>query len=369
MKLLQLILVAALISPPLLGAEREGMFSKISPGLWNSFLFYNKENGAWEETSITLTYFENLFQPFLQFDPHPKLRFRVGAGLVVPMNQTEKVRRVYPFVQSRITLGGEKSFLDLGSLDTVHDFPAPILDPLTSLVPQIRLGDSTQVPITYETFPKTGKFTHGLYEYGVSYRWNGTGELYLNWQLPDTTNHRERFDIGLTQRGEVLGLPLYFAAHYWHNGGHENPHPVEITENYTGAFGLRNDTFNALVVGSLFYPDRSKGYLTKSGSALYFDYKFPIANWYLQPVLFISDELRNRANRFISIEGDPFFRVPFYAGLNVGARWELFEGCNLDLRFINGVFQRDASEGFRPTRPRYDQMIRLQLYYLFGEEG
>ena len=101
MKLLVLILTAVFLSPPALAAaQREGMFSKITPGLWNSFLFYNKENGAWEETTITITYFENLFQPFLQFDPNPQLRFRLGAGLVVPMNQSERVRAIYPYIQS-----------------------------------------------------------------------------------------------------------------------------------------------------------------------------------------------------------------------------------------------------------------------------
>ncbi len=375
MKLFALVASLSIAHSSASHAAEPGPFSKLKPGLWNSFLLYNKENGAWEETTITLTYFENLFQPFLQFDPNDKLRFRVGAGLLVPMNQEEKIRRAYPYVQSRLFLTSD-SIMDLGSLDTVHDLPGPLLDPLIAILPQIRLGDSTQIPITYESFPITGAHSHGLYEYGISYRWgsrwdpksDGSGEVYLNWQLPDTGNHRERFDIGLSVRRETVGLPLYFAAHYWHNGGHENPHLVEITENYTAAFGLRTNHYNALIVGSLFFPDRAKEALTQSGAALYFDYKFSLGNWYLQPVLFISDELRNKANKYISIEGDPFFRVPFYGGLNVGASWELFSQCKFDLNFINGFFQRSANEAFNPTKTRYDQMVRLQLHYLFGEE-
>jgi len=349
----------------------DSFWSHVKPGLWNSFLFYNKENGAWEETSITLTYFENLFQPFLEFNLGDKARFRAGAGLLVGMNQEEKVRKAYPFVQSRIFLSEESTF-DMGSLDPVHDFPAPILDPLTALTPQIRLGDSTQVPITYESFPYTGKHSHGLYEYGVAYRWggegDGRGELYMNWQLPDTVNHRERFDIGFTMRKALIGLPWYAGVHYWHNGGHENPHPVEITENYQVAFGLRTDTFNFLALGSLFIPDRSKSYLTKTGAAIYADYRLMWGDWFFQPVLFISDELRNRANQYVSIEGDPFFRVPFYAGLNLGTQWEVWKHCTLDLRFVNGFFQRSAAEGFRPTKARYDQMLRFQINYLFGKD-
>ncbi len=356
-----------------IGAEKSedsSIFSKLKPGFWNSFLLYNKENTAWEQTSITITYFESIIQPFLQYDIEDKVRFRAGAGLVIPMNQEQRLRSAYPFLQSRIFLSKE-STLELGSLTASHDFPAPILDPLTSLLPQIRLGDSTQVPINYETYPITGKLSHGLYEYGMSYRFGGEaqsrGELYINWQLQDSTNHRERFDVGLTNREEIASLPLYFAAHYWHNGGHENSHPIEITENYTAAIGLRTDRFNALALGSLFFGDRGQPSTARAGTALYFDYKIDWGKWFFQPALFISDELRNRSNKYISVEGDPFFRVPFYVGLNIGRRWEIWKQCALDLRFVNGMFQRFAFEKFNPfANFRYDQMVHFNFTYVFG---
>ncbi len=384
MKMLALILLVGLVmGTPALSAENgfEAFAKQVKPGVYNNFFFYNKENGAWEQTTITLTYFENLIQPFLEWELGDKARFRGGAGMLVGINQEEKIRKAYPYIQSRIFLGGTDT-LDLGSLDSPHDFPGPILDPLIQMTPNIRLGDSTQVPINYESFPYTGKHSHGMYEYGVAYRWDwpksisdkggepgdSRGELYMNWQLPDTTNHRERFDIGFSLRKPLLGLPWYVAAHYWHNGGHENPHPVEITENYTAAFGLRNDTFNLLALGSMFIPDRSKANLNKNGLALYADYRLMWGQWFFQPMVFISDELRNKANQYISIEGDPFFRVPFYAGVNFGTQWELWKNCLLELRFVNGFFQRLASDGFKPTKARYDQMLRFQIQYVFGKD-
>lgn len=195
------------------------------------------------------------------------------------------------------------------------------------------------------------------------------GELYINWHLPDTENHRERFDIGLIERKLVSGAPWYLGVHYWHNGGHENPHVVSITENYTMGIGLRDDDFSALVLGSLFLPNRDGGGKIIGGSALYFDYTYRLGAWKFQPLLFISDELRNRANRFISIEGDPFFRVPFYLGLNIGATWKVVPECSIDFGLVNGFFQASAAQEFNPNKLRYDQMLAVKMTYLFDKDS
>lgn len=345
-------------------------YPRLRPGFFNSFYAYNGENHAWEQTRITITYLEDLFQPYAELDVSERLKFRAGVGMVIPLNQEQKIRAYYPYVQSRVQFDGWS--LEVGSLDGNHDYPAPLLDPLVNLVPQIRLGSSDQVPINYETFPETGKYTHGLYEYGMAFRWGSDverGELYINWHLPDTANHRERFDIGLIERREALGLPWYLGVHYWHNGGHENPHVVSITENYTMGAGFRNDDFSALLLGSLFFPDRDGGGRVIGGSALYFDYTFRSGGWRLQPMLFISDEFRNSANRFISIEGDPFFRVPFYLGFNAGATWQIVPECSLDFGLVNGFFQRTVNEKFNPSKLRYDQMLSVKLRYLFDKES
>lgn len=348
----------------------QGRYPRWRPGFWNSFYAYNGENHAWEQTRITITYLEDLFQPYAEFELSEMLRFRAGAGLVIPMNQEQKIRAFYPYVQTQFQFPGWS--MTLGSLEGNHDYPAPLLDPLVSLVPQIRLGSSDQVPIDYENFPETGKYTHGVYEYGLQFRWGNTslerGELYVNWHLPDTSNHRERFDIGLIERKLAAGLPWYLGIHYWHNGGHENSHAVSITENYTMGVGLRDDNFSALLLGSLFLPNRDGGGKIIGGSALYFDYTYRIGAWKLQPILFVSDEFRNQANRFISIEGDPFFRVPFYVGLNVGATWKIVPECAIDFGLVNGFFQPTVMQEFNPNKLRYDQMLAVKVKYFFDKD-
>ncbi|MCB0416677.1 MAG: hypothetical protein H6617_03755 [Bdellovibrionaceae bacterium] len=330
--------------------------------IYNSGYAYNGENDAWAETRVTLTYFENLFEPTLLFDINPEIAFKVGAGLLIPFDQEQKVSRYYPVVQTK--LKRHTWSFELGSLDGHHNYPAPLLDPLTTLVPQIRLGGINQIPVVNETFP-TGKHTHGRYEYGFSLKWFDTdadGELYFNWQLPDNTNHRERFDVGLIQNAARSSFPYYMGLHYWHNGGHENPHPIEITENYTLGLGLKNDTYTALYLASYLIPDRSQSQNNVFGHALYFAYRWWVWGWQIMPQLFVSDELRVAANRFVSVEGDPFFRVPLYIGLNITKEWQIVEALQIKLSFVNGFYQTDRSK-FNPKIARYDQMVRLDFMY------
>ncbi|MCB0404690.1 MAG: hypothetical protein KDD51_07865, partial [Bdellovibrionales bacterium] len=61
--------------------------------LYNSGYAYNGENDAWAETRVTLTYFENLFEPTLLVDINPEIAFKVGAGLLIPFDQEQKVSR------------------------------------------------------------------------------------------------------------------------------------------------------------------------------------------------------------------------------------------------------------------------------------
>jgi len=332
----------------------------------NSAYAYNGENGAWEQTRGTLTYFEDLLQPYLFVALNETLHFKAGAGLLLPFNQEQKIVEAYPYVQTKINF--EHSSFEIGSLEGRHNFPPPILDPLVNLTPRIRVNNTTQVPINYETFPK-GIFSHGLYEYGISYRWFEEvveGEIYINWQLPDTTNHRERFDAGLINTYTWAGLPLYVGIHYWHNGGHENPHPIEVTENYTAAAGLRNKTFSVLYLASYYLPNRSGGAPNTFGQAVYGEYNLELGRqWVLTPSLFVSDELITKSHNYFSVEGDPFFRVPFYLGMNVHKTWPIFKGTDIKVGLVNGLFLPMATSPFSSLNVRYDQMIKVDFKYAF----
>lgn len=334
-------------------------------GLKNWAYAYNAENDSdWEKTRTTMTYFEDVFQPTATLVLNSNVSLTFGVGFYVPFNQEEKLLNYYPVVSTVLDFDAVR--VTLGTLDPDHDLPAPILDPLAKMTPQIRVISESQVPIDYEAYPVTGLFSHGMYEYGLAVNWDviGTGELYMNWQLPDTTNHRERFDVGLAHRFE---FPLYTAVHYWHNGGHEHPHPVTITENYVAAAGIRTDKLNALYLASYFLPDRDvHPELNTFGQGLYFSYQFDLLKWTLQPELFVSSEFLWTNQQYISIEGDPFYRVPFYAGLNISRRWQLHEAFEVEVAFVNGIYIADRDHPGN-VGVRYDQKLWTYLDYRFGE--
>jgi hypothetical protein len=177
--------------------------------------------------------------------------------------------------------------------------------------------------------------------------------------LPDTAQHRERFDVGLIHRS-TTSIPFYVAGHYWHNGGHENPHTVAVTENYTFAAGLRTDDYSALYLGALFCPDRSQENLNVFGHALFFEYNLRLGNWVFQPQVFITSQYipSLSTQRFVSIEGDPFYRIPLYLGFNFYRTWKIYKDLELKLGFVNGMFANTVGSSLSP---RYDQMIRIDF--------
>lgn len=332
--------------------------------LANSAYIYNGENGSyWEETRTTITYLENLLEPSLEIIGDG-FRFQAGAGLLFPFNQEQKLISWYPLLRTTLHFNYWK--LVLGSLEGRHNLPAPLLDPLTSLTPQIRVISTSRVPLPYESFP-LGLFSHGRYEYGLSLQWDSAwgGELYVNWQLPDTAQHRERFDMGLIQTYQSGYIPWYGALHYWHNGGHENPHTVSITENYNLALGVQQLRYSILYLASYWLPDRDVNPQDNLfGQAMYGRYQFslPDRRWTIEGELFLSSELIASNQRFISIEGDPFYRMPLYAGVNIAFHWEISRELTLDLAFKNGIFWPGPPVPWDSLMIRYDQMIRLDFH-------
>lgn len=337
--------------------------TEVQAGIKNSGLAYNGENGTyWEQTRYTLTYFEDLIQPYLRIQFNSAVEFTGGLGLLVPFDQESKIANYYPYIQTKFHF--DQATLILGSLDGNHNFPPFILDPLVNLTPEIRIQTESQIPIDYE-FYKYSKFSHGLYEYGLQYLWDltiGKGEVYMNWQLADTDQHRERFDVGFIHSFD----PLYIGLHYWHNGGHENPHPISITEDYSGAIGLRNATFSLLYTASYFLPDRdSRPELNTFGQAIYGEYHFRFLEWDFELQGFVSDKLLVTNHQYITIEGDPFYRVPAYLGFNFYKTISFGKEVSLKLGFVNGAFLPNPGDVFNWKMIRYDQLLKADFDYRF----
>ena len=334
--------------------------------LFNRGLAYNAENTYWNETQVTLTYFENLTEASFGFHFNDFISLRVGGAVLIPFSlELPDGIRFFPFVQSQIS--NEYVSLTMGTLDSDHNFPAVLFDPMIKLTPYVRASvNNLRMPNLNETY-EYGKFTHGFYEYGLSFKWfkGGTGELFMNWQLLHTENHRERFDVGLTYALDFIEtFTPYIGARYWHNGGHEYPlvdGSPAITENYSGGIGVHSDMVSILYLASYNIVDRDFDLSNNEfGQAFYARVRFSVFGLFdLEPSVFVSSYYIDKNQRYISVEADPFFRVPFYFGLNIFRDWEFANGIELSLMFINGVFlTEDNSVGIR-----YDQGINFDFTY------
>lgn len=340
--------------------------------LYTSSYAYNGENTQWEETRTTLTYFENFTEASFKIKFNELIDVDLGLAVLIPFTfEFPDNVRFFPIVTSRI--GNDAVQLRIGTLKGGHNLPAPIRDPLMDMTPVVRSTiDNTLIKDGPETYKYNDKFTHGYYEYGASFEWfkGGRGEIYMNWQMLHTERHRERFDVGLTYALDFVSpiFTPYIGIHYWHNGGHEFPLVVNtttgertpaITENYTGAIGINSKWLSILYLASYNIPDRDNN-VTQFGHGLYLRGTIPVKNWFeIEPLMFVSGWYLNHDHRFISVEGDPFFRVPFYAGLNIKKEFVFDNGISLSLGFINGIFLTETGE----VGGRYDQALSFNFTY------
>lgn len=340
--------------------------------LYTSSYAYNAENTQWEETRTTLTYFENFTEAAFKIKFNEFIDIDLGLAVLLPFTfEFPDNVRFFPIVTSRI--GNDAVQLRIGTLKGGHNLPAPIRDPLIDMTPVVRSTiDNTLIKDGPETYKYNDKFTHGYYEYGASLEWfkGGRGEIYMNWQILHTERHRERFDVGFTYALDFVSpiFTPYIGVHYWHNGGHEFPLVVNtttgertpsITENYTGAIGINSKHLSILYLASYNIPDRDNN-VTQFGHGIYLRGSIPVKNWFeIEPLVFVSGWYLNNNHRFISVEGDPFFRVPFYAGLNIKKEFVFKNGISLSLGFINGVFLTETGE----VGGRYDQTLSFNFTY------
>ena len=340
--------------------------------LYTSSYAYNGENTQWEETRTTLTYFENFTEASFKIKFNELIDVDLGLAVLIPFTfEFPDNVRFFPIVTSRI--GNDAVQLRIGTLKGGHNLPAPIRDPLIDMTPVVRSTiDNPLIKDGPETYKYNDKFTHRYYEYGASFEWfkGGRGEIYMNWQMLHTERHRERFDVGLTYALDFVSpiFTPYIGIHYWHNGGHEFPLVVNtttgertpaITENYTGAIGINSKWLSILYLASYNIPDRDNN-VTQFGHGLYLRGTIPVKNWFeIEPLMFVSGWYLNHDHRFISVEGDPFFRVPFYAGLNIKKEFVFDNGISLSLGFINGIFLTETGE----VGGRYDQALSFNFTY------
>lgn len=343
--------------------------TKIDFNIFSSSYAYNGENTHWEDTLVTLTYFENFTEASFDFIFNDYVKLTLGGTIFIPFSlELPQGIRFFPIVTTE--LSNEYVRLRIGTLTGGHNLPDPIMDPLTKMTPYIRATkENMRMPNGTEEY-KYGKFTHGYYEYGISFEWfkGGQGEIYMNWQLMHTEKHRERFDVGLIHSLSFIEIfTPYIGLHYWHNGGHEYPFvqgAPSLTENYSGAIGINSKELSILYMASYNILDRDNPKDTsKFGQGLYMSGNISVFGWFeVEPLVFVSSWYLDKKQKFISIEGDPFFRVPFYAGLNLRREFIFANGIELSLAFINGIFLTEKNE----VGGRYDQGLKFDFKQKFN---
>ncbi|AFR71449.1 hypothetical protein B2904_orf2120 [Brachyspira pilosicoli B2904] len=332
--------------------------------LFTSSYAYNGENTYWQDTRTTLTYFENFTEGAFDIKFNDLISLSVGASVFFPFTfEFPQGIRVFPIVTTQ--LSNEYIALRIGTMKGGHNLPAPIRDPLMDMTPVVRsTPDNTLIAKGPEEYKYNEPFTHGYYEYGASFEWfkGGRGEVYMNWQIQHNAKHRERFDVGLTYALDFLHniATPYLGVHYWHNGGHEYPF-VEgspaITENYVGAIGINSEYLSILYMASYNLVDRDN-IAGQFGHAIFLRGSIDVMTWFkIEPIVFVSGWYINKNHKFISVEGDPFYRVPFYFGLNLTKDFIFDNGIVLSLGFVNGLFLTEENK----VGIRYDQTLKFDF--------
>ena len=335
--------------------------------LFTSSYAYNGENTYWQDTRTTLTYFENFTEGAFDIKFNDLITLSVGASVFFPFTfEFPQGIRVFPIVTTQ--LSNEYIALRIGTMKGGHNLPAPIRDPLMDMTPVVRsTPDNTLIAKGPEEYKYNEPFTHGYYEYGASFEWfkGGRGEVYMNWQIQHNAKHRERFDVGLTYALDFLHniATPYLGVHYWHNGGHEYPF-VEwspaITENYVGAIGINSEYLSILYMASYNLVDRDN-IAGQFGHAIFLRGSIDVMTWFkIEPIVFVSGWYINKNYKFISVEGDPFYRMPFYFGLNLTKDFIFDNGIVLSLGFVNGLFLTEENK----VGIRYDQTLKFDFTYL-----
>lgn len=334
--------------------------------IFTSAYAYNAENTHFAETQVTLTYFEAFTEGTYNLHFNNLIHLSLGASVFVPFSlELPDYMRVFPIIT--LQYSNAAISLRLGTLTGGHNLPSALRDPLFDTTPQMRATEeNARIPNGNETY-KYGKLSHGFYEYGISLEWfkGGSGELYMNWQLLHTSEHRERFDVGFNHAfSQIKIFTPYIGGHYWHNGGHEYafaPNTPALTENYTASVGINSKELSILYLASLNFTDRD-GEPGTFGHGIFIRGNIDIKKiLYIEPSVFVSGYYIDSKHKFISIEGDPFFRVPFYFGLNIGKDIALPYGIGIDIKFVNGVFSTYSGD----IGVRYDQAIKFNIEHKF----
>lgn len=244
------------------------------------------------------TIFGTAGQVAAQVDVTPRVQIRLGAFGNVRFGSEDAFEAVRPVIA--LAVNGRRSTFVMGTF--------PGARPPGAMGPDRGGPHGLPPPIQRETLAFDRPYEAGL-------QWTFAGarlrhEAWINWQRLNTTEHRERFDTGVTAHLEVNGwLTLPLLLHVVHEGGqlHAAGPVADSMALGTGVtlsrptqrFGVIS--LDLLGLTSRYVPDRETAASSKSGAAVFARVAAERGRWRAH-ILFW------RGNDFIKDEGDPNYQ-------------------------------------------------------------
>ncbi len=156
------------------------------------------------------------------------------------------------------------------------------------------------------------------------------GNLWINWQLLNTPEHREKFDFGSITEITVKPVALDIQLHIIHRGGQlygSGP----VSDNYTSAIGITYPLpfFDECRISGHYLfsrdvPDRSIPSLTQDGSGVEGEIFINILKWKIFYSLWSGD-------KFYTEDGDPFYQADSLMKLGFDRTFDITKKVNIIL--------------------------------------
>lgn len=247
----------------------------------------------------------NNLKAFGAFPLGCKAEIRIGAFADIRAGDENQFRTVRP-VASLVIESSLNSFI-MGTLISRNTIPSagPDRDGLHGLLPPIQ-NDEFSIERPYET---------GLQWFHTSTRF--LSEFWVNWQMLNTSEHREKFDVGFVERFTLSGpLSIGGQLHVVHHGGQLFDAGQPVADSLAAAAGLileRDRPKLLLVAGprvfdqinnELYFvnsrhtPDRSDDTTKLNGRGIFYRSTIRWNSWRIHII-------RWWAKDFVKDEGDP----------------------------------------------------------------
>lgn len=200
-------------------AAAPGLHHRLYLDVYNITDFYDFETSS-AEGFPDGTFFADTIRPTLTLMWDERFRIQLGAIALRAYGDSKGFGMVDPWIQL-LWQPAKPVSLIFGNLNTPHYFVPALF-----------------YPINYVRVSTHEQGMQVLYQ-----KPNWYNDLYFNYRLQDTTDHREKFDLGFVHRSAWRWLRVTYQSHWIHEGGELNYHePLTVNDvAQAGGAGLHYD--------------------------------------------------------------------------------------------------------------------------------